>query len=259
MLGAIAGDIIGSGYEFRPTKDYGFEMFLPMSRFTDDTAMSVAVADVLLHGGTYEDAFRKYGSFYPRAGYGGMFARWLRTPDMGAYNSFGNGSGMRVSPVGWAFGTLDDTLFEAERSALPTHNHPEGIKGAQAIAGCIFLARTGASKDEIKAWAESTFNYNLNVDLNDIRPTYKFDVTCQGSVPYSIVGFLESTSYEDCVRRLVSLGGDADTQGAMGGGIAEAFYGELPEEIRIAAWDRLDHRIKNIVKEFRKTFMKKGN
>jgi len=228
MLGAIAGDIIGSAYEWERTKFYGFRLFTQESTFTDDTVLTVAVADCILHGKDYTTTFREYRRRYPHAGWGGMFLKWLFSDVAGPYNSFGNGSGMRVSPVGFAFDTMEEVLAETKRSAEVSHNHPEGIKGARAIAGCILLARQGKSKEEIRTFVETQFGYDLSRALDEIRPSYHFDETCQGSVPEAIIAFLESTDYEDAVRKAVSLGGDADTLACMTGGIAQAHYGLSP-------------------------------
>lgn len=192
LCGAIAGDIIGSIYEFRPFKNTDFSLFSDSSEFTDDTVMTIANADWLLSGDSLLGIMQDWGNRYPTAGYGGMFLEWLQTYDPQPYNSFGNGSAMRVSPVGWAFDTLEETLEAAKQSAEITHNHLEGIKGAQATAACIFLARTGKSKQEIKEYIESTFCYNLSCTCDEIRPNYCFDVTCQGSVPESIIAFLDN-------------------------------------------------------------------
>lgn len=224
MLGAIAGDIIGSVYEGNNIKTKDFSLFQPFSTFTDDTVLTVAVADVLMINGNYAQTFKRYFRDYPDRGYGGSFYMWARSDRILPYNSFGNGSAMRVSPVGWAFDSLEETLQEAERSAAVTHNHLEGIKGAQATATAIYLARHRKSKEEIKFYISNNFGYNLNRTLKEIRPSYNFDVTCQGSVPESIIAFLESESYEDCLRNAVSLGGDSDTIASIAGGIAEAFY-----------------------------------
>ncbi|MBQ8502082.1 MAG: DUF1810 family protein [Bacteroides sp.] len=239
LLGAIAGDIIGSHYERNTTKDFYFHLFTPFSKFTDDTVMTVAVADWLLTSDSLSGIVHDYASRYPHAGYGGMFRKWMNAYTPQPYNSFGNGSAMRVSPVGWAFETLEETMEKAKISAAITHNHPEGIKGAQATAACIFLARTGYSKEEIKQFVEETFGYNLHRTCDSIRVNYAFDVTCQGSVPESIIAFLESNDYESAVRLAVSLGGDADTMGAITGGIAEAYYGGVPEHIRREVVKRL--------------------
>lgn len=267
LLGAIAGDIIGSVYEFNSIKTTDFPLFSPSSRFTDDTVMTVANADWLLTGSTSgnirgdmtEDSLplimQDYGNRYANAGYGGMFARWLSERDPQPYHSYGNGSAMRVSPVGWAFGTLEETLEAAKRSAEITHNHPEGIKGAQATAASIYLARTGKSKAEIKEYIQTAFGYHLNRTCDEIRPRYRFDATCQGSVPESIIAFLESTDYESAVRLAVSLGGDTDTMGAIAGSIAEAYYNGVPEHIRKEVIKRLPPPFTEVMQRFYERFV----
>lgn len=219
LLGAITGDIIGSVYEFSPIKEWNFPLFTETSKFTDDTVMTVANADWLLTGDSLLGIMQDYGNRYPTAGYGSSFICWLWADDPQPYNSWGNGSAMRVSPVGWAFDTLEETLVAARRSAEVTHNHPEGIKGAQATAACVFWARTGKSKQEIKKYVEETFGYNLDRTCNEIRPTYSYDISCQGTVPESIIAFLESTDYESAIRLTISLRGDADTMGAITGAL----------------------------------------
>jgi ADP-ribosylglycohydrolase len=200
---------------------------------------------------------QEYGNRYPTAGYGGMFKGWLRSEDPRPYNSWGNGSAMRVSPVGWAFGTLEETLEAAKRSAEITHNHPEGIKGAQATAACIYLARTGKSKQEIKEYVESTFGYNLSRTCDEIRPVYQFDGSCQGTVPESIIAFLESDDYESAIRLTVSLGGDSDTMGAITGAIAEAYYGGVPEHIKVEVVKRLPDKFIDVMNRFYQRFVEK--
>ena len=253
LMGAICGDIMGSSYEFwrSRTKKYDFNPFPPRARFTDDTVMSIAVADWIMTGGDLSKMIQKWGRQYPNAGFGGMFKQWLAKENPEPYNSFGNGSAMRVSPVGCAFDTLEETLQKAKESAEVTHNHPEGIKGAQATAAGIFLARTKRTKEEIKEYISETFGYDLNRTCDEIRPGYKFDVTCQGSVPESIICFLESKDYEDAVRLAVSMGGDADTMGAITGSIAAAYYWELPEIILEKCWAKLPEDIKEIIEKFR--------
>jgi ADP-ribosylglycohydrolase len=253
MIGAIAGDIIGSIYEFQNTKLTDFDLFVPSSVFTDDTVMTIAVADCILHGKGYAETLKEYGKNYPNRGYGGMFRKWLESPDSKPYNSFGNGSAMRVSPVGFAFSTLEKVLQEAKKSAEVTHNHPEGIKGAQAVASAIFLARQRKSKKDIKQYITSTFNYNLEQTIDEIRPYYYFDETCQGSVPQSIIAFLESENYEDAIRKAISIGGDSDTIACITGGIAEAFY-KIPEYIVSETRRRLDQRLLAVVDEFEQKY-----
>jgi len=255
MLGAIAGDIIGSVYEWRPTKSPRFRpLFHPRSRFTDDTVLTVAVADQVLHGGDLAALLKDYARSYPHAGYGGNFHGWVNAAESEPYNSWGNGSAMRVSPVGYAFDTIEDVLSQARLSAEVTHNHPEGVKGAQATAAAIFLARTGQSKDEIRAYVADSFGYDLGRELDAIRYRYSFDVSCQGSVPESILAFLESDDYEHAVRLAVSLGGDSDTMACIAGGIAQAFYGGVPGPIRDEALYRLDDRLRGVLAEFEARF-----
>ena len=254
MLGAIAGDIIGSVYEFNNTHRNDFELFMPQSAFTDDTVLTVAIADCILHGRDYARTIWEYGNRYPDRGYGTRFQNWLGSKELKPYNSFGNGSAMRVSPVGFAFNTLEETLVEARRSAEVTHNHPEGINGAQAVAAAIFLARRGESKSRIKEYVVSTSGYDLNRTIDEIRPNYTFDETCQGSVPEAIIAFLESTDFEDAIRKAVTLGGDSDTIACITGGIAQAFYGRVPEHIEKEAKKRLDSPLLRIVDEFNTRF-----
>jgi len=254
MLGAIAGDVIGSTYEVRPVKTADFELFPPGARFTDDTVLTVATAEALLGDGDYGGSYRSYGRAYPNAGYDGSFYRWLLSEDAGPYNSWGNGAAMRVSPVGspvgFALDTVDDVLAEAARSAAVTHNHPEGIKGARATALAVFLARTGADKESIRSEIAGRLGYDLGRSLDAIRPAYRFDVSCQGSVPESLIAFLASTDYESVVRNAVSLGGDADTMACMAGGIAEAFYGAVPERIAREVRSRLPEGFLEILARF---------
>lgn len=239
MLGAIIGDIAGSLYEFESPKTKGIELFAEGSRLTDDSIMTIAVGCACADSDLHDEKdfkssviwyMRRIGRQYPRAGYGGMFYRWLISDVMPAYNSFGNGSAMRVSPVAWVAESLEQAETLAEWSAEVTHNHPEGIKGAQAVASAVYLARQGKTKETIKAYIEEHY-YALDFTLEEIRPNYSFDVTCQGSVPQAILSFLESADFEDALRNAISLGGDGDTIAAMAGSIAEAYYG-IPEEIK---------------------------
>ena len=252
MLGAIAGDIIGSVYEFNNIKTTDFPLFSRYSFFTDDTILTVALADSILSEISFVKKIKEYYNLYPGSsyGYGGRFRQWAASDNTMPYNSFGNGSAMRVSPVSWACNTLNAVLIEADRSAAVTHNHPEGIKGAQSVASAIYLARSGSSKSEIKEYIESKFSYNLSDKLDDIRTYYRFDETCQGSVPQSIIAFLESDSYEDTIRKAVSIGGDSDTIACIAGGIAEAFYGGVPVEIADRALGILDDRLRDVVLRF---------
>jgi ADP-ribosylglycohydrolase len=254
MLGAIAGDVIGSVHEHTRTKTKDFPLLTPESRFTDDTVLTVAVADCLLRGGGYVDALHDYFHAYPNAGYGGTFFLWATARRREPYQSWGNGSAMRVSPVAYVGTTLDEVLAEARRSAEVTHNHDQGIRGAQATAAAIFLARTGGTKDQIRKYIEEQFDYFLDETLDGLRPTYQFDASCQWSVPQSIIAFLESTDYEDAVRNAISLGGDADTMGCIAGAIAEAYYGGVPDTIAGPVLARLDDRLRNVVQEFRRHF-----
>jgi ADP-ribosylglycohydrolase len=254
MLGAIAGDVIGSVHEHAGTKSTDFELFADGCRFTDDTVLAVAVADCLLNGRDYVETFHQYFFDYPRAGYGGGFWRWAAAGNRAPYNSWGNGSAMRVPAVGYAFTSLEDVLSEAARSAEVTHNHPEGIKGAQATAAAIFLARSGKSKDSIKDSLERMFGYDLSQCLDDLRPTYKFDVSCQGTVPPALIAFLESSDYEDAVRKAISLGGDADTLACITGAIAEAYYGGVPAHIATRTLATLDDRLRGVVLQFGERF-----
>ncbi|MFW5908308.1 MAG: ADP-ribosylglycohydrolase family protein [Desulfosalsimonas sp.] len=254
MLGAIAGDIIGSVYEARPVKSKDFPLFSRKCCFTDDTVLTVAVADAILTGADYTEKFHEYFDRYPCAGFGASFMKWAMMRSREPYYSFGNGSAMRVSPVGLAFKDLETVLAEAERSASVTHNHPEGIKGAQVAAGSVFLAKTGAGKDEIRDFVSDRFGYRLDERLENIRKTYRFDVSCQGSVPQSIIAFLEAEDWEDTVRNAISLGGDADTMAAIAGAIAEAHYA-IPEQIAEKAVSFLDDSLRRVADEFVRKFM----
>jgi ADP-ribosylglycohydrolase len=250
MIGAIAGDIIGSVHEFGRTNSKDFPLFTPASAFTDDSVLTVAVAQAILTDGDYRRAVLAFGRRYPDAGYGGFFRDWLASPDPRPYNSFGNGSAMRVSPVGFAFGTEAEVLREAARSAEITHNHPEGVKGAQATALAIFLARTEWDKDLIRSEIASRFGYDLDRACDDIRPGYGFDETCQGSVPEAIVAFLDSDSYEDAIRNAVSLGGDSDTLACIAGGIAQAYFGDLPTTMVTEVRRRLPAELLAVIDAF---------
>jgi len=240
MIGAICGDIIGSVHEGAPPVPRDFPLFVPASRFTDDTVLSIAVACALREGTDFASALRSWGRRYPEAGYGGMFLRWLFGEIAGPYNSYGNGSAMRVSSIGWAFEDLDSVLEEAARSAEVTHNHPEGVKGAQAVAAAVWLGRRGGSRGAIRELFQERFGYDCGASLEELRLRDGFDVTCRGTVPAAAVAFLRSADYEDAVRNAVSFGGDADTLACIAGALAEAFYGAVPESIQSEALKRLD-------------------
>jgi ADP-ribosylglycohydrolase len=254
MLGAIAGDIVGSVYEHHPIKTTDFPLFVPASTFTDDTVLTVAVAYAILHDVDYAATLRQFGRRYPRAGYGGHFLQWLVAEETGPYNSWGNGSAMRVSPVGWAFDDEETVLAQAEASAAVTHNHPEGIKGAQATALAVFLARTGAAKEDIRARIAATFGYDLSRTVEAIHPTYQFDISCQGTVPEAIIAFLDSRDYEDAVRLAVSLGGDSDTLACIAGAIAHAYYGPLPTSILVPTRARLVTDLLDVADDFNQRY-----
>ena len=251
MLGAMIGDIIGSVYEWNNIKTTDFELFKTKCTFTDDTVLTAATAKALLTDLSYTDVYQDFGRRYEGRGYGGNFSLWIYTNNPQPYNSWGNGSAMRVSPVGFAFDTVEEVLAEAKRSAEVTHNHPEGIKGAQSTALAIFLARQDTSQEEIREVIKNRFGYDLDRTLDKIRPTYSFDVSCQGSVPEAIIAFLESQSYEDAVRKAISLGGDSDTIACITGGIAEAFYGGVPDDIALQGRSFLPDEFKKILDGFK--------
>ena len=260
MIGAILGDMIGSPYEFdRGNKTKDFPLLSKHSTYTDDTVMTLAV------GLTFLDAqpsasddwilrilanrMRQFGKMYPHAGYGGMFRRWLRDPEMNAYNSFGNGSAMRVSAVAWLYDNIDAVRHAARLSAEVTHNHPEGIKGAEATASAIFLARTGSTKEEIKSYIVQEFHYDLSRTCDEIRPDYYHVESCQETVPEAITAFLEGETFEDVIRTAVSLGGDCDTLTCIAGSVAEAFYG-VPEELKEECRKRLPEDLLEVLQRF---------
>lgn len=250
MLGSIAGDMAGSTFEFHPWQGSwrDIPLLAPQSRFTDDTVLTLAVADAIMKSGkdaeltlsNMRKCIRDLARKYPMAGYGGRFAKWIYSSSDNAYNSFGNGSAMRVSPVGWAYDSLEEVEKFAEISASVTHNHPEGIKGACAVAGAIFLARTGADKKAIQDYVSGKWGYDLTRPLEQIRAGYAFDETCQGSVPEAITAFLESDGYASALRKAIWLRGDADTQADIAGAIASAYYGEVPPGIKEQALNLLD-------------------
>ena len=258
MLGAIIGDIIGSRFEFHNIKTKEFTLFHPRCDFTDDSVMTLAVTCALLDSKPdYSDLSQKAiqymqklgAELYPNGrGYGGMFRKWLQSDNPQPYNSWGNGSAMRVSPCGWFGKDLDEVKLLSRLVTEVTHNHPEGLKGAEATAVAVFLARTGLSIDEIRDFIMENY-YNVDFTLDEIRMAYFFDVSCQGSVPQALVAFFESTSYEDAIRNAISIGGDSDTIGAITGGVAEAYYG-IPTYIQDMAMPYLDDNLKKVLNLF---------
>lgn len=231
MLGAIVGDYIGSVHEHHATKRRDFVLLDACCTVTDDSILTLAVAEWLMNGEDLAGRFHELVSAFPNAGWGGMFRKWARSRSREPYNSFGNGAAMRVSPVGWAFASLEETLDAAAASSRVTHEHPEGIKGAQATAAAVFLARTTHDKDAIRDKITGRFGYDLSRSLEEIRPGYEFDETCQGTVPEAITAFLEAEDFEDAIRNAISLGGDADTLACIAGGIAHAYFGGVPAEL----------------------------
>ncbi|MDR0822962.1 MAG: ADP-ribosylglycohydrolase family protein [Endomicrobium sp.] len=266
MLGAILGDMAGSIYErnnLKTDKPKEINLLNPRCKFTDDTVLTCAIAEAALSDRDYKKAIKEWALRYPNAGYGGMFRKWFRQDNPQPYNSFGNGSAMRVSPIGFLFYTLEETLAEAKKSAECTHNHPEGIKGAQAIAAAVFMARNHKSKKEIKDYIEQTFQYNLSQTIDEIRPSYSFDVTCQGSVPQSIIAFLESENFVHALQIAISIGGDSDTIACMTGSIAEAYYEHIPQDYIEFALEKMPDDMKQVRDymeiEFKKRLNIRGN
>ena len=258
IIGAIAGDIIGSIYEFHSIKTKDFRLFSKKSQFTDDTVMTMAVASWLCEDRGSKDSLIKnlkyFGNRYPNAGYGKMFSNWLAQDSPRPYGSWANGSAMRVSPCAWVAESLEEARRLAELSAVVTHDHREAVKGALATSDAIYLARIGAKKDEIRQHVEINYGYDLSRTLDEIRPFYTFEVSCARSVPESIICFLEARDFEDAIRNAVSLGGDADTQAAIAGSIASAYW-EVPKNISFKAINRLDTRLLNVLIDFEEKFM----
>ncbi|HSR62465.1 MAG TPA: ADP-ribosylglycohydrolase family protein [Gammaproteobacteria bacterium] len=254
MLGAITGDIIGSVYEGMSVGTKDFRLFVPGSRFTDDTVLTVAVAAAIREHQPFSTSIRNWGRRYPDAGYGGWFYNWLFTDDAPPYNSFGNGSAMRVAAVGWAYDDPGTVLREATRSAEITHNHPEGIKGARAVACAVLLGRTGRTKGKIAALFSERFGYDCHTDLVVLRERQGFDVTCQGTIPVAAAAFLQSTDFEDAVRNAVSIGGDTDTLACITGALAEAYYGGVPDCMQEEVFSRLDGYLLDEVMRFSDKF-----
>lgn len=258
MLGAIIGDIVGSAYEFNPTNDYNFEMWADGSKFTDDTICTIAIADAILKGRDYGESLHDWCRRYlkPKGGFGGRFRRWVESNNPQPYDSFGNGSAMRVSPVAWAFPTLDDAMREAEKSALCSHNHPEGIKGAVATVMAMLqgreMQRLGVKVDEqtLRTYLQPVLeysHYDIDIDLGQVMNV--FDETCQGTLPVALWVITLSTGYEDAIRRAIALGADADTLGAIVGAIAEMIWG-VPTDLRAKALSYLTEEMREVVREF---------
>ncbi len=266
MFGAIYGDVIGSYYEVHCTKNYDFK-FNSDSSFTDDSVLIAAVCKAILNNPSeisksalrsrareYAACYRQYYSYHPYAGFGNMFAAWAKDPYARNGKSYANGASMRVIPIGYAYDTLEQTLLQVKASCIPTHNHREAIKGAQAVAAAIFLARNGEDKKHIKEYLEKTFRYDLSIPLSTIKEHHVFDSRTSYSVPPAILSFLESSDYESAIRNAISLGGDADTQACIAGGIAEAYYKEIPEHIKRFCDGKIDSSIKVVVKEFQQKY-----
>ena len=255
MVGAVTGDIIGSVYEAAPIKSTRFPLFTARSCFTDDTVLTVATAAAILDRMDYANAYRRLARAYPASGFGAAFARWFQAPEAPPYQSWGNGAAMRVSPVGWAFNTEKRVLQEALRSAAVTHDHPEGIRGAQATALAIWLARQGRGKAEIRDIIGHRFGYDLKRSVAAIRPLYGFEIACQRSVPEAIICFLEAADFESAVRNAVSLGGDSDTQACIAGSMAEAYFGPLPPAVQTEVARRIPPPFKDVLVRFTQKYM----
>ena len=258
MLGAIAGDIIGSPYEYLGYKGRDFPLFSERSCFTDDTVLTVAVADAVLHGLDFTHTLKQYGRRYPDAGYGGSFYNWMLSDSLEPYKSWGNGCAMRTSPIGFLYDDESSVLTVSRKCSAVTHNHHEGIRGSQAVSIGIYLARQGVSKDRIRQEILKWFGYDLTPHMGDIQPAYRFTITCQGTVPPAFIAFLDSDDYESAVRNAVSLGGDADTLACIAGALAEAYYKEIPAEIIEETRKRLPQEFLDIIDEFYEVMNKKG-
>lgn len=257
ILGAIAGDVIGSVYEWNNHKSLDIDLLPEKAHFSDDSVLTVAVADCILHQLDYATTLQRYARLWSDRGFGKYFREWMFAEHPMPYNSLGNGSAMRVSAAGFAAGSMEEALLLAKQSAEVTHNHPEGIKGAQAVAGVIYLARNGAAKPEIKQWVADYTGYDLQFTLDEIRENYAFDATCPGSVPQAIVAFMECNDVEHAIRLAISIGGDSDTLACMAGGMATAFYGEIPAEIIAFTEGLLPADFLAIIREFDEKYGKK--
>lgn len=257
MIGALAGDIIGSVYEWNNIKTKNFELFSPDCFFTDDSILTVALADTILTGTPYPENLKKFARLYPGGGYGSSFTAWAFSGETKPYHSWGNGAAMRISPAGWAYPDLETVLEKAEEFTAVTHNHAEGIKGGRATAAAVFLARSGESKAAIRKYVEREFGYDLGRTVDEIRPDYAFNESCQGTVPEALIAFLESDGFEDAIRNAVSLGGDTDTLACITGAVAEAFYGGVPGAIAEKVYSFLDGRLAGITREFVRRYLAK--
>lgn len=258
MIGAIAGDIVGSIYEWNNIKTKDFPLFAEQCFFTDDSVLTIALADTILTGAPYIENLKTFFRQYPNAGYGSSFLQWAESKRSKPYNSWGNGAAMRISPVGYAFDNLSTVLKKAEEFTAVTHNHPEGIKGGQSVAAAIFLARSGKTKEEIQQYIETQFGYDLSRHVDDIRPSYTFNESSQGTAPQAIRAFLDSTDFEDAIRTAISLGGDSDTLACITGGIAQSFYGSVSHRIQQKVYSILDERLGAITKRFMAQYCKEG-
>jgi ADP-ribosylglycohydrolase len=250
MLGAIAGDVIGSVFEWNNVKTKNFPLFSTDTCFTDDTVLTVALAEAILEGTDYDRVMRAYYYRYPEAGYGGSFHGWALSDDPSPYSSWGNGAAMRISPAAYAYDTLDEVLLWSEHFTALTHNHPEGIKGGQATAAAIFIARKGGSKADIRHFIENRFGYNLSRTVDCIRSTYDFDESCQGTVPEALTCLLEALDFEDAIRNAISIGGDSDTLACITGSVAEPLFGGVPEPISTVVLGKLDPHLRGVTTDF---------
>ncbi len=266
MFGAIYGDVIGSYYEVHTTKNYNFD-FHSESTFTDDSLLTTAVCKAILNNPSditrfelkkraleYAVQYKRYYSLFPNAGFGMMFAEWAKNSDIKVIHSYGNGGAMRVVPIGYAYNTLEQVMLQAKASCLYTHKHKEAITGAQIVAGAVFMARNGASKEEIRAFASKLFGFDLTTSLEQLKPNFSFNSRTSYSVPPAVIAFIESTDYESAIRNAVSLGGDADTIACIAGGLAEAFYKYIPANIENFCDTRLDYSIRSTVREFEEKY-----
>jgi len=264
MIGAIAGDIIGSIYEGKYAKSKNIDLFTEYNQYTDDSILTIALADSILNNVNFSDKAVEYYNNYPNAGYGHMFKKWAKTKLKQPYNSWGNGSAMRVSPIGFAYNSLSEVEIRAEGSAIITHNHPDGIAGAKAIAVAIFMARTGAKKDKIREYIGNTYKYDLDKPYDEIREYnhenfIHFDLSANGTVPLALICFLDSKDYEDCIRNVLFLGGDTDTIACMAGGIAQAYYKKIPNWIVKEVYNRLNNDLIKIIESFNNKFKLRGS